>query len=176
MYKPIEGTLIIGVGHKARQGKDTLATYLISNYRAEKFAFSDALYDVARVVFGMKEKDAPLLQTLGTNVFRHTDPDIWVKTLYYKIKDRHPAIAVIPDVRFPNEADFVKQMGGVLIKVSRLNPDGTQFVTTDRDPNHPSEIALDNYKDWDYEIAVPAGQFSYLYTKADQIITWIEER
>jgi hypothetical protein len=40
----------------------------------------------------------------------------------------------------------------VLINVSRFNSDGSPFVATDRDPNHPSEIALDGYDNWDYKL------------------------
>jgi len=172
MFKPIEGTFVIGLGHKARHGKDTAAKWIIQNYGAEKLAFSDALYDVARVVYDMKEKDGPLLQLLGTEIYRRKNPDIWVNTIYWKLMDRKPKIVVIPDVRFPNEADFVRSMGGVLIKVNRLNEDGSVYVTTDRDPNHPSETSLDGFSQWNFVIY--SKDVSGIHTQTDEIMRELE--
>jgi hypothetical protein len=163
---------LIGLGHKSRHGKDTSADYIIRSTKGagQKFSFADDLYAIARVVFGMTKKNGPMLQWLGTEGFRSKDPDTWVKSLYWNLYNKRPAIAVIPDCRFPNEADFIKQMGGTLIKVERLNADGSSFTTTDRDPNHPSEVALDDYKDWDYHVKVPEGKLDYLHRSIDDIL------
>lgn len=169
-WEPIPGVKIIGIGHKARQGKDTIANYLVKQYGAQKFSFSDALYDVARVVFGMEEKDGPLLQVLGTEVFRRRDPNVWVKTVYRKIQDKTPAIAVVPDVRFPNEAQMVKDMGGKVIHIRRFLQDGTRFIATDRPTTHPSEVGMDNYKGWDYTIDAKDGDFEGIYKAVDAIM------
>lgn len=169
-WEPISGVRVVGIGHKARQGKDTIANYLQKQYNAQKFSFSDALYDVARVVFGMEEKDGPLLQVLGTEVFRRRDPDVWVKAVYRKIQDKSPAIAVIPDVRFPNEAAFVKAMGGKLIHVRRFLADGERYIASDRSTTHPSEVALDGYKGWDATIDAKDGDFAGIYAAVDEIL------
>lgn len=169
-WEPIAGVRIIGVGHKARQGKDTIANYLVDNYKAQKFSFAHALYDVARVVFGMKEKDGPLLQVLGTDVFRKRDQDIWVKTLYYKLKDWQPSLVVIPDCRFPNEVQMVRDLGGITIKVERYLADGSRFVAADRPTTHPSEIALDAYPDWNHVISAKDGDFEGIYGAVDAIM------
>lgn len=55
---------------------------------------------------------------------------------------------VIPDVRFPNEAQAIKERGGLLIRVNRytghpLIDNDTHVIT---DWQHPSETALDHYK------------------------------
>ena len=70
-----------------------------------------------------------LMELLGTDVGRDiVHPNIWVNSL---MKDYKPYSVrgssyesleskwVITDVRFPNEADAIKQKGGVLIKVNR---------------------------------------------------------
>lgn len=173
-FNPIHGVKVIGVGHKARQGKDTIAGHLVRNYGATRMSFADALYDVARVVFGMKEKDGPLLQVLGTDVFRKKDPEIWLSTLYFKIQDQKPALVVIPDVRFPNEVEMIKSMGGDTIKIERTHKDGSPFRATDRPLNHPSEIALDDYKDWDYVITAKSGDLDDIYGETDAIMDWIK--
>lgn len=172
-WEPILGTTVIGIGHKARHGKDSIAEHLAKNYGAMRFSFSDALYDVARVVFGMREKDAPLLQVLGTDVFRRRDEDVWVRTLYHKMKDKRPALAVISDVRFPNEADMVHDLGGTLIKVSRFNEDGSPFVAPDRPADHPSETGLDNYTAWDFSLRSEANALPSTLASVDWIAQWI---
>lgn len=50
---------------------------------------------------------------------------------------------IITDVRFPSEADAIREHGGVLIRVNR----NTGYID-----NHPSETSLDNYPDFDYII------------------------
>lgn len=94
-----------------------------------------------------------LLQKLGTEAMRerlHTN--VWVNALFadYKperiilpddptfIKEDFPNW-IITDVRFPNEAQAVRDRGGVLIRINRNDDTG----------DHPSETALDNWQDWD---------------------------
>jgi len=54
-------------------------------------------------------------------------------------------IAVLTDMRYTNEADWVKSKGGLTVQVSRINEDGSQYISDDRDPNFVSEVQLDNY-------------------------------
>lgn len=97
-----------------------------------------------------------LLQEVGTDALREViHPQIWVNALFadYKPeKDRLIGLAdrthdypdwIITDTRFKNEAKAVKDRGGILIRVNRPG------IETG---NHPSEVDLDNYKDFDYKI------------------------
>jgi hypothetical protein len=170
--QPIPGVQIVGLGHKARHGKDTVANYLLQ-YGAERMSFADDLYAVARVMFGMREKDPKLLQVLGTDVFRKMNQHIWIESLYYKILERKPKVVIIPDVRFPNEAAFVRSLGGYLVKVTRLNLDGSVFVAPDRDPDHPSEAALNGWGDWDLIINANSGDIQRLHIGAAAIMSAI---
>ena len=170
-WKPIEGTFCIGIGHRCRQGKDTAANYIIKQFGGEKFSFAKPLYHVARVEHGMKEKDPRLLQILGTEVYRHTrGENIWIDTTYYDILDSRPAIAIFPDVRFENEAKMVTDMGGILIKVTRLNKDGSVFVSLDRDPNHPSEASLNDFKGWTFDLKIKDGDIAGLNGEIGKIM------
>lgn len=152
-FEPIPGVLVLGLGHKARHGKDSCAQALIEAAPADvmRFGFADALYDYCRIEHGMTTKDAPLLQRVGVQFREERDPLAWVKAVYYKILDKKPKVAVITDVRFTNEADFVKALGGYTIKVERRNADDSVFQTADRDPNHVSETQLNDYP-WDLTI------------------------
>ena len=151
-FKPIPGVLVLGLGHKARHGKDTCAQAMLESAPADvlRIGFADALYDYCRVKYAMGPKDASLLQKVGVSE-RAIDPYVWIKAVYYKILDKTPKVVVIPDVRFLNEAQFVKDMGGYTIKVERRTADDRMYQADDRDPGHVSETQLDDYS-WDLTI------------------------
>lgn len=153
MFDPIEGVFVIGVGHKARHGKDTTANHIVRQTRGQAriMSYADDVYALARQL-GMQGKDAGVLQALGTDVGRRIDEHRWTKSIYNNILVKRPPIVVIPDVRFLNEVEMIREMGGVVIKVHRVQKDGTPFVATDRNPNHPSEVELDKFDGWDYVI------------------------
>jgi len=59
-----------------------------------------------------------LLQRLGTDGARaHLSDDIWVRTVLENNAET-PRL-VIPDVRFPNEAEEIQKRGGVIIRIIR---------------------------------------------------------
>lgn len=154
-------TLLIGIGHKARVGKDTVAWMLVDALRTEgvdarRYGFADALKAVCRVEYGMREKDAPLLQRVGvayrdgSRACRHNNsalilphalpptPDVWVTALLDTIAEDAPSVAIIPDTRFKNELEAIRTAGGLYVRVDRPNrPD------TGRDDTHISEVDLD---------------------------------
>lgn len=96
-----------------------------------------------------------MMQEIGTEVMRnHFVDDIWINALMGKyirnysvygfgdkVKDIYPDW-IITDVRFPNEAKAIKEAGGLLIRI-----DGLPRVS-----DHPSEISLDNYQEFDVHV------------------------
>lgn len=93
---------------------------------------------------GVKEKKVPwLLQLIGTDLKNIIGYNLWVNMIQYKISailtTDPEANICCPDVRFPNEYDMLETAGFVLVRVNRENR------PIDRDPNHPSEIALDKH-------------------------------
>lgn len=161
--QPIPGVKVVGLGHKARHGKDTVAGHILQLVPgARRYSFADDLYALCRVLYGMGEKDAPLLQRVGTEVGRSVDENIWVRAVYHKLLQDRPPLAVFPDTRFPNEVNLVKAMGGTTVKVTRLNPDDTPFVDPSRPSDHPSEASLNSYDDWDWHITARFGELDVL--------------
>jgi hypothetical protein len=133
--------IIIGFCGYAGAGKDTAAAAIkraanVSGV-AQRFSFADPMRAMLAALGvshehmtdrALKEQPVPglgrsyrqLAQTLGTEWGRvcHGE-DFWVKALAARI-DRSPCdLALIPDVRFPNEAAWLKSIGGVLIRVNR---------------------------------------------------------
>ena len=82
------------------------------------------------------------MQFLGTDVMRKMFSPIWVNSTINRIKKEKSNIALIADVRFPNEADAIFNSGGVNIRLHR-------DTNIDR---HSSELALDDYGNFDYHV------------------------
>jgi hypothetical protein len=95
-------------------------------------------------------------QWYGTEFRRAQDPFYWVKRTKAQIEKDSPQFALISDMRFVNEFMFVKAFKGWTVKVSRHG-----FVDPTRDPNHPSETALDKAL-FDFEINVLDGEVEQL--------------
>lgn len=125
-----------------------------------------------------------LLQLIGTECGRNIiHPNIWVNALFsdytYICKSQFCLASckepcdedskpydnwVITDVRFENEAQAIKDRGGIVIRVNRdsdlrlphlyeeFTNQGEILHWDEFYKEHPSETALDNYKDWDYVI------------------------
>lgn len=155
--------MIIGISGKIGSGKDTFADFLIEllqNKEVERRFFASKLKEIHGVLTGkpgytQEEKNEMLeeygftvgegLQKIGDGLRELYHPMVWVKSCF---KGLEPwVIAVVTDVRYPNETDYIKEQGGILI---RLNGDPAKVnENSKRDRNHSSEIALDDYKGFD---------------------------
>lgn len=123
-----------------------------------------------------------LMQLLGTECGRQIlHPNVWVNALMAdyvhsgeNIEDTYDMNYIkwlIPDTRFPNEAEAIKARKGILIRVER--PRGAGLVTVPNFKPHPSETALDDYTDWDFQIA-NTGTLEDLLQKVESIVEKLE--
>jgi hypothetical protein len=79
-----------------------------------------------------------ILQYVGTNIFRKIYGDCWVRVTLRDIQRDNLPIAIIDDVRFPNEVTGINKAGGHVIKLTRR-------VTRLDESEHYSEAALDGF-------------------------------
>lgn len=140
---------VIGVCGLIGSGKGTVADILVEQYGYEKLSFADRLKDGAAAIFGWprdllegdtKEsrdwREVPdtfwtselgreitprlVLQLMGTECMRKGfDEDIWVLLIKQKIQANPEKNWVIPDVRFENEQDMIRNVGGEVWQVRR---------------------------------------------------------
>jgi hypothetical protein len=181
----------IGIGHYSRTGKDTLANAIVAclqsrGVSAKKVPFADSLKKVAKFLYGWAglmgreyyddpkhehKRDIKLPHInltpvdiwclLGTDAIRnHVYNDTWVD--YILRQPDAGKILVIPDVRFPNEADAIRDRGGLLVKVVRPGF-GPRHTTADR--------ALLDYCGWDLVIG-GSGAITELFSRAQEIAEW----
>ena len=136
---------IIGLTGPAGSGKDTVRQMLEQNHHCSGLAFADPmramlapLLDLCGVgnewmtqrelkelpIPGLGQSYRVLAQRLGTEWGRSIDPDFWIKVAaasmaeVMNIKGRD-TVFVISDVRFDNEAQWVKDHGGVIWHIHR---------------------------------------------------------
>jgi len=153
--------LKIGFGYKARSGKDTSAEYLQKLHGGKIFKFAQPLYEIMDSVHKISKidsfKDTKLLTWIGTEWGRSINENIWVDNCLARIHEAEkqgcymsgePFVNnfFITDVRFPNEAQTLKENGFFLVKVDRDNRPQEERAS------HASENALNDYKDWDFVI------------------------
>lgn len=145
---------VITISGHAQNGKDTSAAILKEiledkGYRVLIAHYADLLKYICRTFFdwdGNKdEKGRTLLQYVGTDVIRKKDPDFWVGFIVKIIQlfDGEWDYVLIPDCRFPNECEVLKDNGieTILLRITRS---GFESPLTEEQRKHPSETALDN--------------------------------
>ena len=135
---------IIGLCGGIGAGKDTVAASLVNELDYAQLSFARALKEAVATMFpwvprchffGTQEEKAQtlflncttgepwtgrrLLEVVGTDHMRTIMPDIWVQAAMEQV-DRNPStLWVVSDVRFPNEAEAIRQRGGVIWEVIR---------------------------------------------------------
>ncbi len=139
--------VIIGISGKKCSGKTTLAkviaelksdTVIINFADALKEEVAEACKVTVEHIESNKKDFRTILQWYGTDFRRKQDNEYWLKRWMNKCLKTipEPKLVIAADVRFKNEADLIKQIGGIVIRVNR--------VSTVVD-NHPSETELDDY-------------------------------
>lgn len=164
----IQTMVLIGILGKKYNGKDTCADYIVSTYGYTKTAFAEPLKKITRELFQFSDEQLygnlketidsvwnitprAALQFIGTDLIRkninqlvpNVGEDFWVKifeNMYTKMSDHN---IIVADVRFQNEVDCIKKLGGIIIKVER---------STNYSDDHISEKNIDLINNYDYLI------------------------
>lgn len=156
--------IIIGLVGRRGTGKSAAAAYLCKEFDAVELTFAQPLRDIAEIfgftdaeIYGVqadKERKNAIWQVsfrdfatiCGTELFRNALPehlptmqDCWVQILERRItqqltREVPPEIIVVSDVRFENEAQMIKKLGGYLVRINRKTA-----LDTDQHAQHASE-------------------------------------
>tara|TARA_B100001250_G_scaffold401356_1_gene413122 strand:- start:9563 stop:10105 length:543 start_codon:yes stop_codon:yes gene_type:complete len=149
--------MVIGISGKKRSGKNTVGgiamRWLWDNaIPARQMAIADQLKREVAEVTGMskkwqeehKDRWRTILQWWGSEFRRHYfGEDYWLNLLTKELMAMDEDVAVLTDVRFKNEADYVRKTGGFVIRVER----GTGLVDV-----HSSETDLDHYEHFEHVV------------------------
>lgn len=156
---------LIGIVGKKQSGKDEVCKIIREHYPTNdtvRIAFADSLKEevadfcnvTVEDIEKHKERFRLILQGYGTDFRRGQNPRYWLDRWQRKVQEecQHRSIIIAPDVRFLNEAELIRSMGGELWGIVRI----PHYITHD---THQSELELtriktdhfiDNNKDIDY--------------------------
>jgi hypothetical protein len=176
--------ILIGLHGLARTGKDTAANYLAAHFDLIAYAFAYPLKVALMQMFNLSSahlngelKEAPLLgigksprelmQLLGTEWGRQmVHPELWLLLArqhldnMIELRDGHAPGFVISDVRYENEAQWVRDLGGVVVHIQR--PDAQAVASHSSESGvavHDNDFVIHNDED-----------LAHLYKQLDRLM------
>ncbi len=177
---PNQTVMLIGISGKKRSGKDTVGAMVVEwlnehGFDAAQVAFADQLKDEVAEATGVnrrmqemdKERWRPILQWWGVEFRRHYfGQDYWVSKMTQKLLAMDEDLAVVTDVRFRDEADFIRASGGFVVRVER---------ETGLQDSHSSETDLDGYSEFQATLSND-GTLDDLEEKVYRFMSQMHER
>jgi hypothetical protein len=167
--------LIIGFAGKKGCGKTTAASHLCRNLGFVKHSFADPIrimtfnfiksfgysdIEAHRFINDDKTVTIPnigrsarwIMQTLGTEWGRNLiNGHCWVKAAAFKLKKTIDQRIVFDDVRFENEADLIRDLGGVIIHITRKSDDIDHHASERGIAANEKDLVLINDQDSEFE-------------------------
>lgn len=157
----MKNRLIVGFSGKRGAGKTQAALHLSKYHGFKIVSFGNSLREMAKtffpftpVDFSEKNKESPyklydwtprdFMIALG-KFARFHDEDYWVKAAKIESIDGNIAI---DDVRFPNEVEYLKGLGGRLVRLERFE----KLNIYGKNLDDPTETSLDNYDGFDRRV------------------------
>jgi hypothetical protein len=162
----------IGITGKIAAGKDTFADALVEHECKlfKKYSLASPMKKIAEDIFGFSKDQLYVhelkettdafwditprrfLQIMGTDMFRdHFRKDVWLKLAEKHMRDNPDKHIVIADIRFENEAQFIRDLGGVIIRINRpgqeSNPDAEQHSSEAGLPDELIDYEVPNNSD-----------------------------
>lgn len=180
---PDKHRIIIGLTGRAGAGKSTVAAYLEHKWAMHQIAFAEPIQSMLCQLFAVAGidgawtadralKELPtslgwsyrhLAQSLGTEWARHQlADDFWLRVAGTRIDTpmMQTEHVVISDVRFPNEADWIRARGGVIVRVLR---EGLPSVRLHESERHADSIMPDTE-------LLNFGSLSTLHDQIDRMV------
>jgi len=113
-----------------------------------------------------KEVFRPIFTAIG-DARRHLDPLHYVRITMERIDNSDSDFAVIPDLRFQNEAEFIREWERrTSVPVTLMRVERIGFKRDLPVDAHKSEIDLDRWEDWDVIVNASDGQMDRLESAA----------
>lgn len=152
--------ILIGIAGPAQSGKSTLASEFrrLIEFRGQKYREQPFAGPLKRMLASIGvdvsdlSKNVPvpfldgsvtpriMMQTLGTEWGRSLLPDLWLRVWQHELDDS-ASVVCVPDVRFNNEAELIRELGGTIIHVAR-KPTADMLAV----PAHASEAGIKRAK------------------------------
>lgn len=158
--------MLVGITGLAGAGKDTVGSYLVSNYEFTRYAFADKVKEltlqanphIEEVNLYLDEllnetslEDAKIeyyslrkfLQGIGHGARQVFGDNFWIDQVF---DQNLPWRTVITDVRYKNEFDAVRRNGGFIIRINRDVQLVNNHITETGHLDFEVDYTLDNNK------------------------------
>lgn len=159
--------MIIGITGYKRSGKDTAAR-VFEAHGYVRYAFADpikiacmSLFDWSSEFIEAKKEDVDprwgisprrAMQLLGTEVFRAAVPDMvpgftrtfWIDRMVEKYNRLGKPDMVVSDVRFPDEAMKIYELGGAMVRIDRAGLYSDGHESEAHIPHIPVDYVIEN--------------------------------
>jgi hypothetical protein len=167
---------VIGLHGRARAGKDTVANFILAQRGGYIYSFADPIRAMLlplgidmrdpywqahkeQVIPALGVSPRRLMQTLGTEWGRDlVHPDLWLILAKQRLLNFGPGM-IVADVRFENEAEWVRSQGGRVIHIERSNAPTVEA--------HSSEQGI-VFKDEDLRL-INGGTLEELHTTIQEL-------
>lgn len=180
---------LIGIHGPAEVGKDSVGRYLCREHGYIRQAFADPVKRTAQQMFRLTDDETwkdelkqqvnefwgithrEMFQKVGTEAGREIfGEDLWIRN-WLKFYEEHKDVTniVVTDVRFDNEADIIRELGGVVWHVSSSRP----TALSRQAQQHASEKGI-KFKPGDFRVANDSS-FAALYAKIDQLLGCLQD-
>ena len=140
---------IIGLLARSRSGKDTVADYIITNYKSYnivKRRLASPIKNAVKELYGLNDDDLEsdtkdvhipkfncspreIMVQITKTVMDLSGTDFFTNRLYDSIamndqseqseQSEHPEITIIPDIRYQHDIDRIHKNNGIIIKIER---------------------------------------------------------
>lgn len=177
---------IIAFTGLAGSGKSTAASIIEANMGAVRIPFAGVLKDAARVLFDLEDRQLytqegkaeldprwqttprDMLQRLGTEAMRGTfGDDFWLRRWELEAAKHTERVVIVEDARFPNEADYLKAKGALVIGIYR----GKHPATWNTEGWHDSErLMAENWSSMANRVVSNKGTVAELRQKLEVIL------
>lgn len=167
----------------AQSGKNTVADIMKEQYeslgkRVIIIAEADYVKYVMEKYYGVTEfkttEGRTRIQQFATDQCRRIDQNIWsdvVTNLLNVVKDDFDVV-IVPDWRFINEYQNMSFRYPKIVRAVLISRPDVESIDnmTEAQRNHQSEVELDNYENFDYNIINQTGKLDDTISQVNQII------
>ena len=169
--------IIIGLLGKAGSGKTSVAKYLqLKGFRI--ISFAGPIKELAREYFGLTAEEVyetkppharTILQGIGSLIREQIDENYFIQEAANKIRyaDLQAQLFCIDDVRLMAEAQFIKDLGGIVVKIEC--PDSPCALTEQAQAHITEQIDL--IIPYDHLISAEYGNVERLYNGIEDILS-----
>ncbi len=176
--------LVFGIAGEMASGKGTITQYLIHEYKASSYRFSDMLRETLKRLYLPHTREN--MQKLSMSIRENYGEDVMAKVMMEDVKNDAHNIVIVEGVRRIADIKYLKELPGFKLiyieanmekRYERIikrdeNPDdkGKTFEEFQEEHKRESELQIKNLKNYADVIIDNNGELKSLYNQVDKMV------